>query len=63
MVTQASGHARRDPQRLVDAGEVVINGMDRDHSCVVLNLLTETICQSGKAPHAHPHRQIVTLYI
>ena len=63
VVTQASGHAGSDPQRLVDAGEVVINGVDRDHSRVILNLFAETIGQSGKAPHTHPHRQIVTFHV
>jgi hypothetical protein len=63
MVTQASGRARRDPQRFVDSSEIVVDRMDRNHSHVILNLLAETICQSGKAPHAHPHCQIVAFHV
>jgi hypothetical protein len=43
MVTQASGRARRDPQRFVDSSEIVVDRMDRNHSHVILNLLAETI--------------------
>lgn len=47
----------------MDSGEIVVHRVDRDHRRVVLNLLAETICQSSKAPHAHPHRQIVTFHV
>ena len=63
MVTQARGRARRDPQRFVDSSEIVVDRMDRNHSHVILNLLAVTICQSGKAPHAHPHCQIVAFHV
>ena len=56
VVTQASGHTGSDSQRFVYAGEVVINGVDRNHSRVILNLLAETIGQSRKAPPARPLR-------
>jgi hypothetical protein len=63
VVTQASSHARGDSQRLVDSSEVVVYGVDRNHSRMILNFLRECVGQSGKAPHAHPHGQVVPLYI
>ena len=63
MVAQASGHCRGDPQRFVDSGEVVIDRVDRNHSRVILNFLAESVCEAGKAPHSHSHRQIVTLHV
>src|SRR5258708_986776 len=44
-------HRRRDPQRLVDADEVVPERIQRDHVLMVLQLLAEAICQPGKPPH------------
>ena len=51
VVTQASGHARSDSQRLVDSGEVVVCGVDRNHCRMILNFFTESVRQSGEAPH------------
>lgn len=62
MVTQARGHARSDPQRLVDSGEVIVYGVDRNHRLVILNFLRECVGQSGEAPHAHSHTQVVALH-
>ena len=43
MVTQARGHARSDPQRLVGSGEVAVYRADRNYRLVVLNFLAESI--------------------
>jgi len=48
MITQASSHARSDSQRLVDSGEVVVYGVDRNHCLVILNFLqTEALPAFG----------------
>ena len=43
VVTQASSHARSDPQRLVGSGEVAVYRVDRNHRLAVLNFLAESI--------------------
>jgi hypothetical protein len=43
VIRQASRHARRDPQRFVDSGEIVMHGVDCDHSDVILDFLREGI--------------------
>ena len=63
MIAQASGHARRDSQRLVDSGEIVVYGMDRNHCRVILKLLAESIRKARESAHSHPHRQVVPFYI
>jgi hypothetical protein len=63
MITQATSHRRSDPQGLMDSGEVVVYGVDRNHSRVILNFLAERIGQSRKAPHAHSHAQVVPFYV
>jgi hypothetical protein len=35
--------------------------MQRDRRLQVFKLLAESVCQTGKAPHAHPHIEILTL--
>ena len=39
VIAQASSHAGSDSQRLVDSGEIVIDGMDRNHRNVILDFL------------------------
>src|SRR5687768_4588066 len=41
MITDPSLHGRRDPKRLVDAGEVVPHEVEGDGGLVVLDLLRE----------------------
>jgi hypothetical protein len=38
-------------ERLVDSGEIVVYGVDRNHSRMIPNFLTEGIRQSGESPH------------
>jgi hypothetical protein len=61
MVCQASGHRGCDSQGLVNAGEVVVDKVNRQRKPVVFDFLAESVCQAGKAPHLHPDREIVAL--
>lgn len=63
VIGKASGHRWSDSQRLVDSSEIVIDGMNRDHSRMVLDLLGKAIRKAGKPAHPHPHCQIVPLHI
>ena len=47
----------------MDSAEIVIDGMNRDHRGMVLNLLGKAIRQTGKTPHPDSHCQVVPLYI
>ena len=60
MVTQASGHARSDPQPLVDSGEIVVYGVDRNHRRVILDFLAETIGEANRL-RSHSFRGIIRL--
>ena len=46
-----------------DSGVIVMDGMNRNHCRVVLNLLWKDVRQSRESPHAHMHRQIVSFDI
>jgi hypothetical protein len=37
--------------------------MQRDRRLQVFKLLSESVGQTGKTPHAHPHGQVLTLDI
>ena len=39
MIRQSCGHRRGDSERFVNSGEIVILGMDRNHSNVIFDLL------------------------
>ena len=54
-------HRRRHPKRLVDADEVVPDGIERDHVSVVFDLLAKGIGEAGEAAHVHPHREVRAL--
>ena len=53
MIRYASLHRRRDAQCLMDAAEIVVGVVDRNHVRVILELLGERIRQSRKTPDAH----------
>jgi len=59
----ARRHGWREPVRLVLANEVMPDRVERDHVSVVLELLGECIREPSKAPHGHPHCEIVALYV
>jgi len=63
MVAQAASHCRGDSQRLVNSGEIVVYGVDRNHSRVILNFLAESVSQTSEAPHTHSHTQIVAFNV
>src|SRR5947209_18442313 len=59
MIRHARGHGWRPSlQAGVGAGEVVVHVMHGDGRHEVLDFLREGGRQSGKAPHAHPHREV-----
>ena len=43
--------------------EVVVHVVERDHRCMVLDLLGEGVGQPGEPPHAHPHREVLALEV
>lgn len=43
----ASGQRRRNAQRLMDAGEVVVHVVQRDRRDVVIEILRECVCEAG----------------
>jgi hypothetical protein len=47
MVEDACLHRRRHAERLMDAGEIVVEEEQRHHRRVVLQLLAEGVCQAG----------------
>ena len=44
-------HRRRHSQRIVDADEVVPQGVERDHVTVILESLGERVAQAREAAH------------
>src|ERR1700761_685293 len=62
VVGNASSHRGRDSQSLVDPGEIVMHEVQRNHVPVVLQFLTESVGQAGKAAIRHPHRKVLTLH-
>src|ERR1035437_4540480 len=58
----ASGHCRRNLQRLMNAHEIVVHEVNRHHMSVVFCLLLESIGEPRHAPVAHPDRKIAALY-
>jgi len=61
VVCDAGGHGGRNPQRLMDADEVVMHYVDGEGVDMVLDLLAEGVRQAGKAPERHADREIVPL--
>jgi hypothetical protein len=43
----------------MDAAEIVVHEINREGVLVILNLLGVGVREAGKAPHGHPHRQIL----
>ena len=63
VLTNARFHRRSNAQGLRNPAEVVVHVEQRYHRDVILKLLTEGIRQSGKAPHVHPHVEILSLNV
>jgi hypothetical protein len=63
VIAQASRHAWRTAQSLMESNKVIIDDMNLNHSDMVLELLGKGIRQARKAPHAHPHCQVVAFDI
>src|ERR1035438_2153933 len=47
----------------MNSREVVVHMKQSDHRNVVIELLTEGICEPGKPAHVHPHVEILTLHV
>lgn len=52
-------HRGRDAQRLMNANEVVVHVEQRDRVSMILDLLTERICQPREPADVHPHREVL----
>ena len=63
VLRNSSFHRRSDAQRLVDATEIVIGVVDRNHVAVILKCLRERIRQSREPPHAHPQHDSVKIEV
>jgi hypothetical protein len=46
----------------MNAAEVVIGMINRDHVTMVLELFGKSICQAREAPYSHPQVQVLPLY-
>jgi hypothetical protein len=46
----------------VNAAEVVVQEVNMHSVPVILRLLAETVGQSGKAAHLHPHREVIAFH-
>src|ERR1035441_6159126 len=63
MLTNTSFHCRGNTERLMDAHEVVVHMKQRDHSDVVIELLTEGVRQPSETPHVHSHIEVLAFHI
>src|ERR1035438_7786805 len=63
MPTDACFHRRSNPEGLMNPAEVVVHVKQSDHRDVVLDLLREGVRQPRKAPHVHPHVEILSLNV
>lgn len=60
---QASGHGRCAADRLMDADEVVPDGVERNHVVVRQAALGEGVGQASEAAHLHPHGEVLALNV
>ena len=63
MIDNANVHSWCCPQRLMDAAEILVSGVERDGRSIVLELSAESICETREAPLLHPQGQILALDI
>ena len=47
----------------MNTNEIIVHEMDRDRMSVVLDLFREGVCQPGKPPDRHPHREVLALNV
>jgi hypothetical protein len=62
-IRNASGHRRRDFERLVDAEEIVVHKVKRDRRDVVHDLFAKAVRQPGEPAHPHSHREVLALNV
>jgi hypothetical protein len=46
----------------MNPAEIVVHVMERNSPKMILDLLAEGIRETGKAPHHHPHGQVLALH-
>src|SRR5262249_28825206 len=61
MIANSSFHCGRYAQRRMHSAEVVVYKPNRYCGGMVLNLLSESICQPSESPNAHPYRKILPI--
>ena len=61
VVGDSGSHSRGNPQRLVDAAEIVIHEVQRNSVAEVFHLFGKSIGQPGEPPHAHAHGEVLAL--
>ncbi len=61
VIRQPGLHRGRHAERLVNAAEVVKEGVDRDHRCMAFNLLGEAVGEAREPPNAHTHVEVLPL--
>lgn len=49
MISRASRHSRGNSYLLVNPREIVVHKVKDDHSCMIIRILGESICQLRKA--------------
>ena len=47
----------------MDSAKVVMDEVDSAREAVIFHLLREGICEARKAPHLHPHREVLALFM
>src|ERR1039458_8660343 len=61
MLTDARFHRRSNSQGLMNPSEVVVHVKQGDHCDMIFEFLAEGVSQASKAPHIHPHVQVLAL--
>src|SRR5260370_39895161 len=63
MVSDSRFHRRCNTQCLVNASEIVVNEMQGQRVPHILDLLGMGVCEPREAPHLHPEREVIPLYV
>jgi hypothetical protein len=55
MIRHTGFHPGCNPQRFMNPHKIIVGEMERHGSLKILQILTESVCKPGEAPHLHPH--------
>ena len=47
----------------MNTNEIAVHEMKRHRISVIVDLLTESVCQPSKPTHVHPHCEILALHV